>query len=356
MQTARELLRKMANFDPGDALVLSIYLDMRPHATGENPALRTSDIVLKDRFREIEKTLLPRGPALDNFRIDAAKVQHFLDEHAESWLQGLAIFACNARNLFETLEAGVPFENQVALEPLPDLFQLAHLIDEQKTAVVAVVDTNTARLFVTRRGFMEEVAGPDDSPFGYGKRKAGGINQKRYHRRAENKRMDFAAEAAAAIEDLVKREGASRVILAGDAVSIPLLHKALSPEIEPLVHEEVLRLDIRTPRHEVGEEVRPVLEQIEEDESHAVAERLIEAVREQGLGVIGPRETQDALTHGQADTLVLASDADLDEQERNALVRQATLSGARVEMVQGHDALREAGGIGALLRYRLAWV
>ena len=40
MQTAQELLEKMASFDPGDALVLSVYLDMRPHAVGESPALR----------------------------------------------------------------------------------------------------------------------------------------------------------------------------------------------------------------------------------------------------------------------------------------------------------------------------
>ena len=57
------------------------------------------------------------------------------------------------------------------------------------------------------------------------------------------------------------REGATRVILAGDEVAIPLLHRALSPQLEPLIQEEILRLDIRTPRHEVLREVAPILEQ-----------------------------------------------------------------------------------------------
>jgi peptide chain release factor subunit 1 len=162
MQHMRDLLRQLATFDPGDAFVLSVYLDMRPHVPGENPAIRTGLIVLKDRFRQIEKTLLPRGAALDNFRIDANRVQRYLDEHAGPWLQGVAIFACNSHQLFEVIETGVPFDNQVALEPVPDLFQLARLVDEQETTVVALVDTNTARLFVTRSGFLEEVAGPDD--------------------------------------------------------------------------------------------------------------------------------------------------------------------------------------------------
>jgi ribosomal protein L30E len=356
MQDVRHLLRRLASFDPGDALVLSVYLDMRPHATGENPAQRTGLTVLKDRLRAIEKTLLPRGPALDNFRIDAARVQHFIDEHAGPWLQGLAIFACNSHNLFETIETGVPFDNQIALEPFPDLFQLARLIDEQETAVVALVDTNTTRLFVTRRGFLEEIAGPDDSPFGYGKRKTGAMNQKRYQCRVQNKREGFAREAVAAIEELVDHEGARSVILAGDAVAVPLLHKALPPRLEPLVHEEVLRLDIRTPRDVVMKVIEPVLDQIEHEEEHGRADRLVEAVQAQGLGVSGLEETRDALIHGQGEVLLLADEAPLDEQTRSDLVRLAMLSGAEVEAVKRHAALQEMGGVGVLLRYHMPWV
>src|SRR5579863_8201635 len=120
MEHVRDLLRQLAAFDPGDTLVLSVYLDLRPH--GGSPAIRPSLMVLKDRFRAIEKPLLPRGAALDNFRSDANGVQRFLDEHAGSWLQGIAIFACSSHQLFEVLETGVPFENQVVLESAPDLF------------------------------------------------------------------------------------------------------------------------------------------------------------------------------------------------------------------------------------------
>jgi stalled ribosome rescue protein Dom34 len=266
------------------------------------------------------------------------------------------MFACNSHQLFEVIETGVPFENQVALEPMPDLFQLARLVDEQQTAVVALVDTNTTRLFVTRSGFLEEVAGPDDDPFGSSKRNTGGLNHKQYQRRVQNQREAFAREAAAALEELVAHEGATRVILAGDEVAIPVLHQALSPQLEPLILEEVLRLDIRTPRHAVLREVAPILAQVEEEEAHTRGDRLVEAVREQGLGVIGPQETRDALEHGQGDVLVLAEEAPLDEQERNDLVRLATLSGAEVELVTGHEILQQMGGVGALLRYRPRWV
>ena|SRR5438132_558809 len=94
----------------------------------------------------------------------------------------------------------------------------------------------------------------------------------------------------------------------------------------------------------------------EEEESHARADRLVEAVREQGLEVIGLQETRDALEYGEGEVLALAEEAPLDEQERNDLVRLATLSGAEVDMVKGHETLQQMGGVGALLRYRPMWV
>ena len=350
------LLRRLARFEPGDALVLSVYLDLRPHMTGEWAAVRASQVVLRDRLRAIEKTLLPRGQALDDFRADAARVRQFFEEHAAPWLQGVALFACHRRQLFEVLETGVPFDDEVVLEPVPGLFQLARLVDEQETAVVALVDTNTARMFVTRRGFLHEVGGPDDNNFWYRQRNTGGLNHKRYQRRVENRRINFAREMADALEALVAHEGATRVILAGDAVAIPLLHQAISPQLEPLVSERIVRLDIQTPRADVQDEIAPLLAQIEADESHSVADRLIDAVREQGLGLVGVQETRDALLHGQGETLVLAGEAPLESQERNELIHLAASSGASVETVQGHSTLAKLGGVGALLRYRVSWV
>jgi len=60
------------------------------------------------------------------------KVQCYLENHAEPWLQGVTIFACGlcAYEFCETLEIGAAFQNEIAFEPYPDLFQLAHLLDE----------------------------------------------------------------------------------------------------------------------------------------------------------------------------------------------------------------------------------
>jgi len=73
-ETMHETLRRrLAEWTPGETPTLSVYLDRRPQATGVQPAIRSGDIVLKDRLREIEKTLGPRGIALDSLRADRAR-------------------------------------------------------------------------------------------------------------------------------------------------------------------------------------------------------------------------------------------------------------------------------------------
>jgi len=344
----RDMMRRLAAIKPGEEPVLSVYLDMRPQETGENPAVRAGLTILEDRLRQIERTFWPRGAAYDSIQADAVRINRYITEEFPTAAQGLAIFASAGRDLFETVTAGAPFENQVSAGPVPDLFQLARLLDDQETAVIAVVDTNTARLFVTRLGSLDEV---DRTTRRYRKNPIGGSNQNQYQRHIARHRANVAREVAAEIERVVDQEGALRVILAGDAVAIPLLREALSPRIADML-EDVRRIDILAPRTEIDDEIAPILARAEAEESRSLADQLIDAVQAGGLGVVGLEPTLWALQHGQGDVLLLTSDAPIAEDVRGELVRLATTSDADVEVVRDHERFQHLGGVGALLRYR----
>lgn len=348
----RDQLRRLAELEPGELPVLSVYLDLRPQATGENPAVRSGLIVLKDRLRQIEKTLLPRGPALDSFRSDAARIQRYIEEHLPTSAQGLAVFACAGRDVFEVVESAVAFDNEVAMGAVPDLFQLARLIDDYETVVVGVVTSNTARLFVMRAGQLEEQSGLQDDPIHYTQTRGRPPNVTRYQRRVANNRAEFARESAREIERLVDQEQAARVILAGNAVAMPTLLAALSPRIRDMAQVEPLRMDPRALSDEVKREVADLIAQAEMEDDHAIADQLVEAVQADGLGVDGLERTRAALEHGQVDVLVLDEEVPLDPETRNELIRLAATTGADMEVVQQHEALGNLGGVGALLRYK----
>jgi len=349
------LMRELAEFEPTEMPVLSIYLDMRPQATGGNPGVRSGEIVLKDRLHEIEKAYRPRGEDLDSFLEDKEKIENFLENEFSSETQSLAIFACSAKNLWETIEVGTTFENEVVVGKIPDLFQFANLLDKHEKTIVAVIDTNTARFFVTAYGDLEEIETLDDTNKKmFRKRAMGGWKQKKYQQNIDNNREDFAKDAAHAVEELIEKEGAKKLIIAGDEVSTPLFQDALTQKTQEILSEEVLRIDIRTPKDEIAEEIRGVLEEYENEQSHDNADKAIAEFKRDGLGAIGAKATKFALENGQVETLLMDVSSDsLTEEIRNEFIRLASTSGANVDMVENHEKFTSIGGVGALLRYKI---
>jgi peptide subunit release factor 1 (eRF1) len=216
------------------------------------------------------------------------------------------------------------------------------------------VHLNAARLFVTSRGLLREVRGLYDDPKFYHKvRRTGGLSQKRYQRHADLRRMQFAKETAERIERLVEHEQPIQVILAGEEVAVSLVRQALPPHILSLVQEQPVHWDRDASPGMLLEEIEPLLRAVEAEQDRSVVERLVEEVQADGLGVCGLAPTRTALEQGQADILVLAEDVPFPPQTRSNLIDLALSTGARVEVVEQNATLRQLGGVGALLRYRL---
>jgi peptide chain release factor subunit 1 len=346
-------LRELSRVDAGDLPLISIYLDLRPQATGENPGLRSGLVVLKDRLREIGKTYWPRGASLDSFESDREKIDSFVDIELSPSSSGVAIFACSGIDLFEVIETGVEMENQVTVGPRPDLYQLARLLDDHETFIVALVDTNTARLFVSRRGTFTEVEGLDEDSVSFRKRATGGWSQARYQRHIDKHRKNFADEVATQLVDLDREVNAKHIVLAGDEVAITPLQGQLPATLLEKVRT-VLRVHIRTPRDEVEAIVGPVARQLEADDAATLVEQLVSALRGSGLASMGLDEVRTALRNGQVDVLLIDDASTIDPEDRASLVAQAAATGATIEIVNRDDQLLQLGGVGALLRYRVA--
>ncbi len=350
-----DLIRKLVEFVPTEMPVLSIYLDMRPQATGGNPGIRSGEIVLKDRLHDIEKTYRPRGADLDSFLADKEKIENFVENKMSPSASGLIIFACSAKNLWEVEEVGTAFENEVAVGKVPSLFQLAKMLDEYDTAVIAVIDTNTARFFVTGYGKLKKHAAPDDEDTKpYNKTSGGGWSQLRYQRIVENNRDEFSEIIVADLEDLIEKVDAKNLIVAGDEIATTLLKNNLSFKAKEILYDEFLHIDMDAPRGEFEEEVRGILDEIESEDAHSQADKLVGAVRGDRLGVAGLKGTEQALKNGQVATLLLDPNAEnLDEKKRNDLIRLAETTGAKIEMVENHEKFAAMEGIGGLLRYKI---
>lgn len=346
------LMRRLAEVESPGAPVLSIFVDVRPEAHGERPGRRVELVVMRARLREIAATYRAHDPARLSLDADIERIERFQEDETLDGVEGLAIFACHAIDLWETVPAPVPFETQVSAGPTADLFQLAQLLEESEAFVVALVDTNTCRLFVTRRGSLIERPGPDEPPDEHERHHAGGWSQARYQRHIDMQDRRFAREAAGAIERLVDRVHARHLILAGDERTISVLKPELSPALIAIL-DQVEHIEMRARSDEVAAEVAPVIAALRESESTGAVERVIAGVRAGGLGVAGVDAVAEALEAGQVHELVIDESAELDADLRPELVRLAARTAAEVVVVKDDSGLLALGGIGATLRYRV---
>ena len=199
----------------------------------------------------------------------------------------------------------------------------------------------------------------------------------RYQRHVNNYHIHHAKELVEMLDRVMREEAAEHIVLAGDEVIIPLLREHLPHRLNQKVID-VLRLDIRTPEHEV---MKATMEALREHNLQTDAERvslLLDEYRGGGLAVIGLRDTITALEQGQVDELLLSASAReirFDEEEFDAasmpdaspgqpvfadrvmaadlLVTRARQTGARVTFIEDQALLAGVGGVGALLRYRI---
>ena len=348
----KELMRRLAEVTSTEAPILSLYLDVRPEAHGEQPGARPQLRVVRDRLDEIADELEEHTDAHASFEADRGRIERLLESEELDGTDGIAIFACDRIGLWETIRSNAEFDTMVAAGPTAELFQLARLLDEAVSAVVAVVSTSQCRLFVTRRGALEERRGPSEDDDEHKRHDQGGWSQARFQRHIDMQDKRFAKEAALFIERLVQREKARHVILAGDERAVTVLEGELSETVAPLV-EHVASLQTRASADDVEEEIAPILAAIEEADGMSIADRAIAGRRAGDLGVTGLDATMAALEAGQVDELVIDETAAIDDDLRAELVRQASLTDARVEIVRDHEGLRRYEGVGATLRFRV---
>lgn len=201
--------------------------------------MRATRVVVRDRLREIQDSIPRHGPIHDSVAPDAAAVQELLDRRAGQGERGLAVFACHAEGLLDTLLTWSPFETRVEAAPMPILLPLARWIDHEP-ALVALADTNSLRLFVSQPGRLVELPGIDDAPDDYTAKETGTPDEANFQRHVDDHRDQFARRAAKLIAQTFEAEAIERVFLAGDDVAIPHLRKALPEHVGERVRD-VLR-------------------------------------------------------------------------------------------------------------------
>jgi peptide subunit release factor 1 (eRF1) len=371
-----QLLLKLADFEPTSLPVLSIYLNTQPDNHGRTPDLQP---YLDREFKSLRSTWPASTPARESFDRDAERIGAFIADNLENSVNGLAIFACSGKDLFETIQMAAPVrENRTYVYHQPHLYQLALIDDENPRYAAVFTDASRARIFVF--GLGRKLDDDQVKNKTMHRVKVGGWSQARYQRRVENAQAQHAKEVAEHLVEIVREDRISQIVIAGDSETVPVLMEHLPQEIRGMVIEGP-----KIANHASEQEIfSATIDTIKEESAKTEAEkvnRLLEAYRARGLAVVGPEATLEALTNGQVDELLLSkllertneepvlidavvapeipdsSGGTESDQPREAslpdlLVTKATQTSAAITFIEDSTLLESVGGVGAILRWR----
>lgn len=384
--TLNDQLDRLAAFEQSPYPVISLYLNTQPNGRGRDQF----QAFVRKELKARSQTYPARSPEREMLERDMERITAYLENDVKPSANGVAIFACDAAELFETVQVDAPLHDHwLYVGDQPHLYPLARVASQHPRYAVVLADTNRTRILVIADGGVAA----DTAIEGTKTRRTtqGGWSQARYQRHVENYHLHHIKDVVATLEKIVTQEGIDRVIISGDPVVIPLLREQLPKTLTGKVVEE-LTLPSGAPEAEVIAATRAAMVEVDARTDREKVDAAVGAYRSGGLGVVGPDATLLAITNGQVDELLLtaslgsleglrgtrasemaiANDSAIVEpavepsmagEPANAeagtvrladeLVTRAHQSGARICFIEDPSLLEPYGGVAATLRYRI---
>jgi peptide chain release factor subunit 1 len=379
-------LARLAAFEPSPYPVVSLYLNTQPDQRGRD----NFQTFVRKELKARAQTYPQRSPEREMLERDMNRIAQYLEAELRPSANGVALFACDAGELFEAVQLDAPVEGHwLYVGDQPHLYPLARLASQYPRYAVVLADTNRTRILVVAHGGVQR-----EMPIeGVKTRRTtqGGWSQARYQRHVENYHLHHIKDVIEALEKIVARDGIEQIVISGDPVVIPLFREQLpKPLAEKVVDEISLGADA-----DKDAVLRASLETLREADAKTDREKVDAAVgayRAGGLGVVGPDATLLAITNGQVDELLIAAslagierlrgtraaqmaianDASIVEPAvepsmageaasadagtvrlADELVTRAQQTAARICFIEDPALLEPYGGVAATLRYRI---
>lgn len=361
-------------------------------------ALKSEDGILSTYIKVDPQLMYDRGHPLAQFkgavkrftrRANNARRLATLEREKERVLRflegwepsgrGLVIFSCQPAEIWEVLSLDVPVPSFVDADTTTNTAFLVRVLDEYPRFVVALVQRDRARIYIAeQRSARERAEITSGVP---GRHDQGGSAQARFERHIEFLALEHLKKVADELEQLYYERPFNRLAVGGTEEAVKELVKTLPQQLSRRVIG-TFAVDFKHETEEAMlERARQVREEDERRLEKELVERVVDAAKSGGQGVLGIEEALRAVREGRVHTLLVADGAMKDgtaclscdyfaakKFERcpvcggaaepasdivDRAVERAFLAGAHVEIVLGEARrwLVAQGGMAAILRY-----
>jgi peptide chain release factor subunit 1 len=369
-----DLLRDLAGFHARNGCALSIYLDLDPSVAPTTPDIDTR---FRAHLAEAEKLGEARSRERDcrlALRRDAERIRSWWDDGFDrDGARGVAIFASSADGYFRALPLAERVNDAVRVGPELHLTPLVDQFGHDGT-LVAVVSRERGTVYRIRNGRLEEIV--DETEEQPGQHDQGGWSQARYQRHIEHLVQQHLKTVGGEIDRRLRGPAGLQMVV----VMPEEMRSAFAAKLSTEAREAIVgwaSAEAHAGPAALMRVVKPILGEADARRHEGALERWREERGPGGRASSGWQETLDAAADARVDVLLLAERVQrtvwqcpecgrayvangacpidgsaLTERDDGAdvVTHQVLAQGGSVLRL-GQDALRDAEGIGALLRF-----
>ena len=372
-----ERLRRLASIRPGDAKVLSFFVNLDPREFATASARSTEVRSLLDRAaRLIREDDELSHTAQTSLRADLERIESELGGGGldAKGAQGLAVFTASAVDLFEVLKLSEPVDHDPVIADAPFIEPLSAIGPPERWCAL-LVNRRVARLFCGPGAALEEVELIEDDV--RNRHDQGGWSQANYQRHIEKLVHEHLRAVAEELDRLVRSMPATDVVVVASEETRAEFSDLMANGTRNAVVGWTQAEAHATPT-ELLELVTPLLEQSRAERERKSLERWREEAGRNGRAASGWADTLEAASDGRVELLLFGEGASrpawqcpacgraaleqgscpLDgtrmeprDEGLDLAVHQTLAHGGTVLAVRHQQDLEPVEGLAALLRY-----
>lgn len=366
-------LREIASMD-GKGYCVSLYLNVDPIFNKKGDHLVHFKNMMKNTVDSLDKAIYKK------IKNDLEKIDNYVLTNKRLFKKGLALLSSSENSFWKEYHLGVPVRNELIIDKNPYTKPLMDIMDTYPRYAVLLVDKESARIFVIHLGEIVEY-GEVYTPDIPGKHKKGGwfaLAQNHYARHIDYHIGLHLKDVIEKLDSFLSGEYIGRLIIGGSDETVSM--------VKGMLHKTVLDKVISTVKIEkfakndgVLRKVEPIVSAYEKKKEKETVEDLIARSMKNENAVLGLDNVIHALQEQRVMKLIVLKDYKdsgyscrscgfLTAQHVDSCpyckgeieavdyiidlaTEKAIQQSAFVEVVSDEKKLRDAGAIGAFLRF-----
>jgi peptide chain release factor subunit 1 len=370
-----EEIREMASIDPDGAYYISLYLNIDPHTNprGEylinarNMLKQTGDGLPKEVFKKVREDLR----ALEDYFVVLTPREH---------KKAIVLISSSLQGFWKEYRLGVPVKSGIFVDRTPYLKPIFDLLDRHRRYAALLVAKDRARIFVIHLGEIEEYAEVRSEGVP-GRQAEGGwfaLEQDRFERHVDYHTGVHLEDVARHLQSFMEKQKTDLLFVGGPEESLAMGIEWLPEGLRSKIGG-TFSAGMYEPSDQLLSRLEPLLLGHEGKKEEGLVDELITRAFKNKQAVLGVDDVLAMLQEGRVMTLVVDSEysqrgyictncralfSSRPEQCRycqgrpeevdhmaDFIMQKTVEQGGDVDVVPGNDKLKNAGNIGALLRY-----